>query len=197
MIPEVGQLALILALCMALVQSSVPLLGAQTGNVRWIEVARPATWGQLAFLAIAFAALTNAFLNNDFSVAYVAQNSNTELPTVYQISAVWGGHEGSLLLWVLILAAWSVAVSLFSRRLPPEVLARVLAVMGMVSVGFLLFMLMTSNPFDRLFPIPAEGRDLNPLLQDLGLAVHPPMLYMGYVGFSVAFSFAIAALIGG
>ncbi len=197
MIPEIGHFALILALCMAIVQASFPLMGTFNGTQRWVAMARPATWAQFTFVAIAFAVLVNAFLNSDFSVAYVAHNGNTQLPLIYKVSAVWGAHEGSLLLWALILAGWSAAVSLFSRNLPPEVLARVLSVMGMVSIGFLLFMLLTSNPFDRLYPIPAEGRDLNPLLQDFGLAIHPPMLYMGYVGFSVAFGFSIAALIGG
>jgi len=162
-----------------------------------MALGRTTAWGQFTFVAIAFACLVYAFLTNDFSVAYVAHNSNTLLPSVYKVSATWGGHEGSLLLWVLMLCGWGVAVALFSRNLPAEVLARVLSVQGMVSIGFLLFMLLTSNPFDRHFPIPTEGRDLNPLLQDPGLAIHPPMLYMGYVGFSVAFSFALAALIGG
>lgn len=197
MTPELGQFALILALCLATVQALFPLLGTFTRTPSWVALARTTAWGQFTFLSIAFACLVYAFVANDFSVAYVAQNGNTQLPTVYKVSAVWGAHEGSLLLWVFLLSAWGVAVALFSRNLPAEVSARVLSVMGMVGVGFLLFMLLTSNPFDRQFPIPAEGRDLNPLLQDPGLAIHPPMLYMGYVGFSVAFSFAIAALIGG
>ncbi|MGI9301977.1 MAG: heme lyase CcmF/NrfE family subunit [Gammaproteobacteria bacterium] len=197
MIPEVGHFALILALCMALVQTIVPMAGTFTGVRNWVAVAQPAAWAQTTFLVIAFTALTHSFLNNDFSVAYVANHSNTALPTMYKISAVWGAHEGSLLLWSLILGIWTVAVSIFSRRLPSELLARVLSVMGFVSIGFILFMLFTSNPFERMFPMPLEGRDLNPLLQDPGLAIHPPMLYMGYVGFSVAFSFAIGALIGG
>jgi cytochrome c-type biogenesis protein CcmF len=197
MTPEIGQFALILALCLAIVQAIFPLAGTFTGTPGWVSLARTTAWGQFTFLLIAFACLVYAFLSSDFSVAYVAQNSNTHLPAIYKVSAVWGAHEGSLLLWVLLLSAWGVAVSLFSRNLPADVLARVLSVMGIIGIGFLLFMLLTSNPFERLFPAPAEGRDLNPLLQDPGLAIHPPMLYMGYVGFSVAFSFAIAALLGG
>ena len=197
MIPELGHFALILALCMAVVQTVVPLLGSASGNTRWIALARPSAVGHFSFLLVALLVLAHAFVQSDFSVAYVANNSNTRLPTIYKVTAIWGAHEGSLLLWVFMLGAWSVAVAQFSRKLPAEVVARVLSVMGMVSVGFLLFMLLTSNPFDRMFPVPAEGRDLNPLLQDPGLIIHPPMLYMGYVGFSVAFSFAIAALIGG
>jgi cytochrome c-type biogenesis protein CcmF len=196
MIPELGHYALILALCMAIVQAVVPLVGSLNRTPAWVGMARPVAWGQFVFLVIAFAALTNAFLVDDFSVRYVAMHGNTQLPNLYKISAVWGAHEGSLLLWALILGAWTVAVSL-GRNLPDEVLARVLAVMGMISIGFLLFMLLTSNPFERVFPVPAEGGDLNPLLQDFGLAIHPPMLYMGYVGMSVAFAFAISALIGG
>ncbi|MBA2490696.1 MAG: heme lyase CcmF/NrfE family subunit [Gammaproteobacteria bacterium] len=197
MIPEVGQFALSIALCLALVQSIVPLAGAQFGNAEWMAAARPAAQGQFLFVAIAFACLTYAFVTNDFTVAYVAGNSNSALPLPYRVSAVWGGHEGSLLLWALVLAGWTFAVTLFSRSLPPEFRARVIAVMGLVSIGFLLFMLATSNPFERLFPGPADGQDLNPLLQDPGLVIHPPMLYMGYVGMSVAFAFAIAALLGG
>jgi cytochrome c-type biogenesis protein CcmF len=197
MIPEIGHFALILALGIAVIQAAFPLAGSFTRNQAWMGMARPLAWGQLLFIAIAFAALLQAFQADDFSVAYVAHNSNTLTPQVYKISAIWGAHEGSLLLWALFLAAWGAAVAGFSRNLPLDMVARVLAVMGMVSIGFLLFMLLTSNPFDRLFPIPPEGRDLNPLLQDPGLAIHPPMLYMGYVGFSVAFAFAIAALLGG
>lgn len=197
-LPELGHLALVLALCFAVVQASFPLIGAWRGDRQWMGLAQPAAWGQFLMLVFAFASLTQAFLTNDFSVAYVAQNSNTALPWYYKVSAVWGAHEGSLLLWAVILGGWTFAVSIFSRQLPHEMLARVLAVMGMISSGFLLFLLMTSNPFSRLLPeVPANGRDLNPLLQDFGLIVHPPMLYMGYVGFSVAFAFAIAALLGG
>ena len=197
MLPELGNFALILALCLSLVLATVPMIGSLNNTPGWVALARPAALGQFTFLLISFACLVNAFLTNDFSVLYVAQHGNTQLPTIYKISAVWGAHEGSLLLWALILATWTVAVSLFSRNLPAEVLARVLSVMGMVSIGFISFMLFTSNPFDRVFPVPLEGGDLNPLLQDFGLAIHPPMLYMGYVGLSVAFSFAIAALVGG
>lgn len=163
-----------------------------------MSLAQPAAWGQFAFLLFSFICLTYAFMVDDFSVAYVANNSNSALPWYYKFSAVWGAHEGSLLLWALILAGWTFAVAIFSRHLPEEMLARVLAVMGMISIGFLLFLIVTSNPFERLLPnSPVDGRDLNPLLQDFGLIVHPPMLYMGYVGFSVAFAFAIAALLGG
>ena len=197
MIPELGNFALILSLCLAVVLATVPMIGSLNNTPGWVALARPAALGQFTFLLISFACLVNAFLSNDFSVLYVAQNGNSQLPIIYKISAVWGAHEGSLLLWALILGTWTVAVSLFSRKLPAEVLARVLSVMGMVSIGFISFMLFTSNPFDRIFPAPLEGGDLNPLLQDFGLAIHPPMLYMGYVGLSVAFSFAIAALIGG
>ena len=197
MIPEIGHFALILALCLALAQGLIPLIGAARGDRVWMEVARPAAWGQFLFLALSFACLTWAFIANDFSVLYVASNSNSALPLPYRISAVWGAHEGSLLLWAFILGIWSVAVAWFSRSLPLAMTARVLAVMGLVSVGFLLFILLTSNPFERLFPAAPEGRDLNPLLQDPGLVLHPPMLYMGYVGFSVAFAFALAALLGG
>lgn len=198
MIPELGHLAMILALCLCLVQATLPLIGAWRGDHQWMSLAQPAAWGQFAFLLFSFICLTYAFMVDDFSVAYVANNSNSALPWYYKFSAVWGAHEGSLLLWALILAGWTFAVAIFSRHLPEEMLARVLAVMGMISVGFLLFLIVTSNPFERLLPnAPADGRDLNPLLQDFGLIVHPPMLYMGYVGFSVAFAFAIAALLGG
>jgi cytochrome c-type biogenesis protein CcmF len=197
MLPELGQFALILATLLAVVQSALPLAGAARGNAAWMAVARPAAVGQFVFVAIAFGLLTTSFVQQDFSVAYVAQNSNLLLPVLYRFSAVWGAHEGSLLLWVLILGAWTVAVATFSRRLPEEVVARVLGVMGLVSLGFLLFTLLTSNPFLRHLPALADGRDLNPLLQDPGLIIHPPMLYTGYVGFAVAFAFAIAALLGG
>ncbi len=198
MIPELGHLALILAFCLAIVQSTLPLIGAWRGDRVWMGLAQPAAWGQFFFLTVSLACLTYAFLVDDFSVAYVAQNSNSALPWIFKFSAVWGAHEGSLLLWAFILAGWTFAVAVFSRQLPEEMLARVLAVMGIISIGFLLFLIMTSNPFERLLPqAPMDGRDLNPLLQDFGLIVHPPMLYMGYVGFSVAFAFAIAALLGG
>ncbi len=198
MYPELGQFALILALLLAVLLSVVPLVGAITGRDNLQAFARPLATGQFVFIALAFALLTQAFLVDDFSVAYVANNSNSLLPWYYKFSAVWGGHEGSLLLWILMLAGWTLAVAVFSRRLPTVMVSQVLSVLGMVSVGFLLFIVLTSNPFDRLLPnVPADGADLNPLLQDFGLIVHPPMLYMGYVGFSVAFAFAIAALING
>ncbi len=197
MIPELGQLTLILALALAIVQTVLPIAGAQLRNYSWMALARPTAQLQFIFLAIAFALLTWSFIQHDFSVAYVANNSNSMLPLMYRISAVWGAHEGSLLLWALILSGWTLAVSIFSQRLPLYFVARVIGVMGSVSIGFLLFMLLTSNPFDRLLPVPTDGADLNPLLQDPGLIIHPPMLYMGYVGFSVAFGFAIAALLGG
>jgi cytochrome c-type biogenesis protein CcmF len=197
MIPEIGLFALVLALIVALIQSSLPILGAARGDSTWMAIGRPAALSQLALVGISYICLTVSFLNHDFSVAYVAQNSNSQLPLIYLISGVWGAHEGSLLLWALILALWSGAVAVFSKSVPQRMIARVLGVMGLVSVGFLLFILFTSNPFERIFPAPADGRDLNPLLQDPGLAIHPPMLYMGYVGFSVAFAFAIAALMGG
>ena len=197
MIPELGHFALILSLVMALLQALLPLYGSLANVPAWIALARPAAHSQLLLIAVSFACLTWAFIADDFSVAYVANHSNSHLPLLYRIAGVWGGHEGSLLLWSLILAVWSGAVAKFTRALPDVVIARVLSVMALISVGFLLFMLLTSNPFARLFPSPLEGRDLNPLLQDIGLAIHPPMLYIGYVGFSVAFAFAIAALIGG
>ncbi len=197
MIPELGNFALMLALCLALIQGIVPIAGSFRANRRWMALARPLAAGQFAFVSLAFACLVSAFINNDFSVAYVASNSNSALPIYYRIAATWGGHEGSLLLWSEMLVLWTFAVALFSSQLPEQTVARVLGVMGLISVGFLCFMLFTSNPFERLLPGAADGRDLNPLLQDFGMIIHPPMLYMGYVGFSVAFSFAIAALMGG
>ena len=197
MIPEIGHFALIIALALACIQAFFPIAGAARGNPLWIALARPAARGQFFFIAIAFLCLMYSFINNDFSVMYVAQNSNSFLPLQYRISAVWGGHEGSLLLWALILGLWTLAVSIFSRNLPETFVARVLGVMGILSIGFLLFMLLTSNPFERLWPSPQNGSDLNPLLQDIGLILHPPMLYMGYVGFSVVFGLAIAALLDG
>jgi cytochrome c-type biogenesis protein CcmF len=197
MIPELGNLAVMLAFALAVIQGTLPLYGAFTGNSRAMALARPMAFGQFVFISLALICLVNAFLNNDFSVLYVASNSNSRLPWYYQLTGTWGGHEGSLLLWVEILSIWGFAVALFSRQLPQAVVARVLAVMGLIAVGFLAFLLFTSNPFDRLLPAAAEGRDLNPLLQDFGMIIHPPMLYMGYVGFSVAFAFALAALLGG
>jgi len=197
MIPEIGHFALIIALFLALCLGVLPIIGAARDNAVLSGTARPLAYGQFVLLSVAFLCLTYAFVVDDFSVLYVAQHSNSQLPVIYKMSAVWGGHEGSLLLWAFLLGAWILAVAMFSRHLPGEMVARVLGVMGLVSVGFLLFMLLTSNPFDRLLPAAADGRDLNPLLQDPGLVIHPPMLYMGYVGFSVAFAFAIAALLGG
>ena len=197
MIYELGHVALILALTMALAQSVLPLLGAQTGNVAWMSLARPSARGQFLFLAIAYGCLTHAFVTNDFSVALAANHSNSNLPLIFRITAVWGNHEGSILLWALILSGWTLAVSIFSRQLDQRMLARVLGVMGLISCGFLMFTLFTSNPFERLFPAPADGQDLNPLLQDAGMVIHPPMLYMGYVGFVVAFAFAVSALLSG
>ena len=197
MIPELGHFALITALCVALVQGVLPLLGTHQKCERWIALARPAAWILLLLLAVAFFCLTAAFVQNDFSVLYVARHSNTQLPLPYRIAAVWGGHEGSLLLWVIMLGLWTAAVAVFSKSLSDEMAARVIAVLGWVIVGFLLFLLLTSNPFERLLPAVEEGGDLNPLLQDPGLIIHPPMLYMGYVGFSVVFAFAVAALISG
>jgi cytochrome c-type biogenesis protein CcmF len=198
MIPEIGHFALMLSLGVAfLAQSVLPLAGSFNGQTRWVALARPASVVHFVLVLIAYLALTAAFVNNDFSVQLVAENSNTALPTPLRIAATWGNHEGSILLWTLILAAWTVAVALFSRQLPTVMVARVVAVMGLVSTGFLLFTLFTSNPFTRLIPAAENGRDLNPLLQDPGMIFHPPMLYMGYVGFSVAFAFAVAALISG
>jgi cytochrome c-type biogenesis protein CcmF len=197
MIPEIGQFALIIALLLAVTQSTLPLIGAARHRQDWIALAAPAGQAQFIFVAIAFCCLGYSFITNDFSVLNVATNSNSRLPLHYRLAATWGSHEGSLLLWTFMLGLWTVAVSLFSKHLPKEMVARVLSVMGIVSVGFLLFMLLTSNPFARLLPAAADGRDLNPLLQDAAMVVHPPMLYMGYVGFSVAFAFAISALISG
>ena len=197
MIPEIGHFALILALATSIVLSIVPLTGSLINYPSWQRVARPAAIAQFVFLLISFLCLIYAFVVSDFSVKYVASNSNTALPTIYKVSAVWGAHEGSLLLWALTLSIWTAAVGVFSKSIPQEVIARVLSVMGIISIGFILFMLLTSNPFDRLLSPPLDGRDLNPLLQDFGLIIHPPMLYMGYVGFAVAFAFAIAAMIGG
>jgi len=197
MIAELGHFALVLALAVAVLQTVIPLVGAARGDLVWMALARPAARVHCLLVALAFGALVWAFVANDFSLAYVAQNSNSALPVFYRVSAVWGAHEGSLLLWVLLLALWTTAVSFRSGGLPPAFVARVLAVMGLVSIGFLLFTLLTSNPFLREIPPPANGADLNPLLQDPGLIIHPPMLYTGYVGFSVAFAFAVAGLIGG
>ncbi|MBN4078873.1 heme lyase CcmF/NrfE family subunit [Gammaproteobacteria bacterium AH-315-C21] len=197
LLPEIGHYSLILALGIALAQGYISLVGAQQGKAAWIAFARPSARAQFGLVFIAFVCLAWGFVTDDFSIRYVAEHSNSLMPTEFKFAAVWGGHEGSLLLWMLMLSGWTLAVSIWSRQLPDEMVARVLGVLGLLSVGFLMFILFTSNPFERLFPAAIEGRDLNPLLQDFGLIIHPPMLYMGYVGFSVAFAFAISALISG
>ena len=197
MIPEIGHFALILALSLAICQGVMPLIGAYRNDEAMMAVARPAAMGQWVFVVVSFACLAWSFLQDDFSVLYVASHSQLALPAVYKFSAVWGAHEGSLILWVLILASWTIAVGRYSHELPAAFSARVIGVLGLLSVGFLLFTLLTSNPFERLIPAAADGADLNPLLQDPGLAIHPPILYIGYVGFSVAFAFAIAAMLTG
>ena len=197
MIPELGQLALILAMLLALVQGVVPVYGAWRGNSALMSLARPVAAGQFVFVALAMGILVHAFLTFDFSVGYVAANSNLALPWYYRITAVWGAHEGSMLLWVFILNAWTLALAIFSRQLPDAFAARVLGVMGFIGLGFLAFIVFTSNPFLRELPMQPDGADLNPVLQDPGMTFHPPVLYMGYVGFSVAFAFSIAALLGG
>jgi cytochrome c-type biogenesis protein CcmF len=197
MAPELGIFSLILAFLLSLSQAFFGLVGAWRGKPVWMGVARPAVSGQFVFVVVAFACLVYSFVNNDFSVMYVARNSNSQLPLFYKVAALWGAHEGSLLLWILILSVWSVAVAAFSRQLPLSFASRVLGVMGLVSGGFMLFTLWTSNPFQRLIPAAVDGADLNPVLQDFALAIHPPMLYTGYVGFSVAFAFAIAAMLEG
>ena len=197
MTAELGHFALALALCVAVLQGILPLAGAQRGDAQWMAVAKPAAICQAALVLVSFACLTHLYVTSDFSVLNVASNSHTDKPLLYKISGVWGNHEGSMLLWVLILALFGAAVGLFGGNLPPTLKARALSIQALIAVGFYLFILFTSNPFERLFPPPLNGRDLNPLLQDPGLAFHPPMLYLGYVGFSMAFSFAIAALIEG
>jgi cytochrome c-type biogenesis protein CcmF len=197
MAPELGIFSLILAFVLSVSQAFFGLTGAWRGKRGWMSVARPAVTGQFVFVVLAFACLVYSFVHNDFSVLYVARNSNSQLPLFYKVAALWGAHEGSLLLWILILSIWSVAVAAFSRQLPVGFSSRVLGVMGLISGGFMLFTLWTSNPFQRLIPAAADGADLNPVLQDFALAIHPPMLYTGYVGFSVAFAFAIAAMLEG
>lgn len=197
MLIETGHFALILALVFAILQVMLPTLGLVRGNFALSQLSRPLLWGQFFWIAVSFAVLMNAFIVDDFSVKYVANNSNTELPDIFKMSAVWGAHEGSLLLWALILAGWSVAVSAFSKRLPAEVLNHILIILGLISIGFLLFLLLTSNPFERLEVVPLQGRELNPLLQDFGLVIHPPMLYMGYVGMAIPFAFVLSSLIRG
>ena len=198
MIAEVGNYALALGLAISLLLAILPLWGAERGNEQLMSLARPMTYGLFLALTVSFLTLFYLFAVNDFTVQYVVNNSNTNLPLQYRLSAVWGSHEGSLLLWIWLLTLWGAAVALFSKQLPQEAVARVLGIMGMITIGFLLFVLFTSNPFDRTFPnFPVDGRELNPLLQDVGLIFHPPLLYMGYVGFSVAFAFAIASLMTG
>jgi cytochrome c-type biogenesis protein CcmF len=197
MIPELGHIALWLAVGVTLVLGTVPMVGAQRGRADLMAVARPASHWLLALIGFSFTCLVLSFVGNDFSVLNVASHSNSALPVMYRVAASWGSHEGSMVLWLLMQAGWTWAVAMFSRNLPPAVLARILAVMGWLTFSFLLFVLLTSNPFDRLFPAAVDGRDLNPQLQDPGMIFHPPMLYMGYVGMSVAFAFAVAALIGG
>jgi len=197
MIPEFGQFALVLALCLALCQAALPLAGSFVGRRDWMVLARPVAAGQFVFVAIAFAVLAYAFLQDDFSVLFVAQNSNSALPPAYKFAAVWGGHEGSMLLWIMMLAGWTLAVAFFSRSQPLEFTSRVIGVLGIVSAGVMLFTLITSNPFTRLLPARADGVDLNPLLQDPAMVAHPPMLYIGYVGMAVPFAFAVAALLTG
>ncbi|QWE16191.1 heme lyase CcmF/NrfE family subunit [Polynucleobacter sp. AP-Nino-20-G2] len=197
MIPEFGHYALILALCVAIIQGALPLMGAHRGRREWILLARPAAQTMFLLLALSFAILAWSFYVNDFSVLYVAEHSNSQLPVIYRLGAVWGGHEGSLLLWIFLLSTWTFLVSQLSKSLDEFMVARVIGVLGLVTTGLLLFVLTTSNPFERLLPAAQDGRSLNPLLQDPGLVFHPPMLYMGYVGFSVAFAFAIASLLSG
>ena len=197
MLGELGHYALNLALLVAVIQSIVPLVGAHRYRGDWMAVARPAAFAQLTLVLFAFVILTHAFVVQDRSLQYVADNSNSLLPLIYRYTAVWGAHEGSLLLWLLVLAGWTAAVAAFSRHLPLKVVARVLGVMGIVAIGFQSLLLFTSDPFERLLPAASEGRDLNPLLQDPGMIIHPPMLYLGYVGFAVPFAFAIAALLDG
>jgi cytochrome c-type biogenesis protein CcmF len=197
MAPELGVFALILAFVLSLSQAFFGLIGAWRGKAEWMSVARPAVAGQFVFVAMAFGCLVYSFVNNDFSVLYVSRNSNSNLPLFYKVAALWGAHEGSLLLWISILSFWSLAVAALSRQLPASFSSRVLGVMGLISGGFLLFTLWTSNPFERLMPAARDGADLNPVLQDFALAIHPPMLYTGYVGFSVAFAFACAAMLEG
>ena len=197
MIPEVGHFALILALCVALVQGSLPLLGAAQGDQRLMALARTAALTQAFLVILAFGSLTQAYVTSDFSVANVVANSHSAKPLIYKISGVWGNHEGSMLLWALILALFGAAVAIFGNTLPDTLRSRVLAVQGLIGVGFLAFLIFTSNPFERLLPAPPDGNGLNPLLQDPGLAFHPPLLYLGYVGLSVTYAFAIAALLEG
>lgn len=197
MFPELGQFCLVLALCVAVAQTFFTLVGAHRGNAAWMAVAMPSAAGQFVFIALSFGLLTYAFVVNDFSVLIVASHSNSELPLLYRVAAVWGGHEGSLLLWMLLLSGWTLAVVVSGRHLPRDIYARIIGVMGFISAGLMLYILAASNPFLRLSPAPFDGNDLNPLLQDPAMALHPPLLYAGYVGFSVAFAFAVAAMLAG
>ena len=198
MIPELGSFSLILALCLSALLGGLPIAGAHFNNPVWISMARPLTAGVFVFLGLAISALAYAFVTDDFSVSFVAQHSNTLLPMRYKLTAVWGGHEGSFLLWTFMLAGWMLSVGIFSKSMPEEFVARVLGVLGILIFGYILFMVATSNPFDRIVPLPpADGADLNSALQDIGFILHPPTLYMGYVGFSVVFAFAVAALLSG
>jgi cytochrome c-type biogenesis protein CcmF len=198
MIPELGQFSLILALCLCVILGTLPLIGASRNNLLWMNLARPVTAGVFVFLAISIAILAYAFVQDDFSVQFVQQHSNLLLPTRYKVTAVWGGHEGSFLLWTFMLSGWMLAVSIYSKSMPIDFVARVLGVLGIICFAYILFMLATSNPFDRVVPLsPADGADLNSALQDIGFIIHPPTLYMGYVGFSVVFAFAMAALLSG
>ena len=195
MITELGHMALILALCVALVQSTVPMLGAARGRPGWMAVGRNTALVQFSLVALAMAALMHAYITSDFSVINVVQNSHTDKPLLYKVTGVWGNHEGSMLLWIFMLSLCGAALALFSGNLPPDLRARVLSVQGMIAVGFLIFILFTSNPFLRMWPPAPNGHGLNPVLQDPGLAFHPPLLYAGYVGFVVPFAFAVAALL--
>ncbi|MDP6651139.1 MAG: heme lyase CcmF/NrfE family subunit [Gammaproteobacteria bacterium] len=198
MLPELGQFSLILSFCLSIILGTLPLIGAHQNNVLWMSLARPLSAGVFVFLGISIAILTYTFANDDFSVQYVALSSNSALPLQYKLSAVWGGHEGSFLLWTFMLAGWMLAVAIFSKSMPIDFAVRVLGVLGILCSGYILFMLATSNPFDRIVPLPPlDGTDLNPMLQDFAFIIHPPTLYMGYVGFSVVFAFAIAALLSG
>jgi len=197
MLGELGNFCLVLALCVSIAQSIIPLVGANRNRQSWMMFSRSAAYTQWLLVVVSYSALTYAFYLNDFSILYVANTSNLQQPTMYRLSGVWGGHEGSLLLWILMLSSWTALVARFSRGIPRDMVARVLSVLGMVNIGFISFTLFTSNPFERLFPVPLDGRELNPLLQDPGFLIHPPMLYMGYVGFSVVFAFAIAAMLSG
>lgn len=198
MIAELGNYGLALALALSIFLAILPLVGAEKGNAKLMALGRPLTWAMFLALSLSFGSLFYLFAVNDFSVQYVVNNSNSTLPLQYRLSAVWGSHEGSLLLWIWLLALWAVGVATFTRKMPEEAVARVLSVMGLISIGFMVFIIFSSNPFNRTFPdFPADGRELNPMLQDVGLIFHPPLLYMGYVGFSVAFAFAIASLMTG